>query len=205
MLTFRKGTLTGINGSQHTVPFRRDGTPRQLRELARRVSDSPFVTLLDSRGMASRKIDQPMENTEDFECAMILQHPVKTVNAFPPVLWCEGNPMLEAVGNPRFGGDLSRLGMKRLAVRKVVAGSGYFVVCFAGNTLRTFGDVPAVHLELFWKPSDVLAAFEPIGLHASLWSDTYLQFWNREVQRNCGSVGKFRYEERPGQRKMDPD
>ena len=39
------GILTGINGSQDTVPFRRDGTLGQLRELARRASDSPFLTL----------------------------------------------------------------------------------------------------------------------------------------------------------------
>ena len=35
------------------------------------------------------------------------------------------------------GGDLTALGLKRLpAVRKVVAGASYFVVCFVDYTIR---------------------------------------------------------------------
>ena len=123
-LTFRDATLVKLDGGQHQVRFRRDGTPRQLREIARRLTGAPFITLLDNTGKSFKELDYPIEDTGAIECTIVAQHPVITVNALAALLWCEGNPMLEAMGNPLMGGDLMALGLRRLpAVRKVVAGT----------------------------------------------------------------------------------
>ena len=188
-LTFREVTLVRLDGGQHKVRLRRDGTPRQLRELARRVTGAPLITLLDGTGKRFKKLDSPIEDMGNFECAIVAQHPVITVNALAALLWCEGNPMLEAMGNPLIGGDLTALGLSRLpAVRKVVAGASYFVVCFVDYTIRIIGDAPASHLEPRWKFSDLLATYETPGATVFLWSDSYLQFWNRDTRKRPDGV-----------------
>ena len=50
------------------------------------------------------------------------------------------------------------------------------------------GDAPASHLEPRWKFSDLLATYEIPGATAFLWSDTYLQFWNRDKRKRPDGV-----------------
>ena len=126
-LTFRDATLHKMDGGQFRVRFRRDGAPRQLREIARRLIGAPFITVLDSTGKRSKEFDYPIEETGPIECTIVIQQPVMTVNALAALVWCEGNPMLRAMGNPMHGGDLLALGQRCLPpVRKVVAGASYF-------------------------------------------------------------------------------
>ena len=188
-LTFRDATLHRMDGGQFRIRFRRDGTPRQLREIARRLTGAPFITVLDSTGRRFKEFDYPIEETGPIECTIVMQQPVITVNALAALLWCEGNPMLRAMGNPRNGGDLLALGLRRLPpVRKVVAGAGYFAICLADYSIRLIGDVPAAHLEPRWKFSDLLAIYEIPGATAFLWGDTYLQFWNTGEANESGLV-----------------
>ena len=188
-LTFREAILVKLDGGKFRLRFRRDGTPRQLREIARRLTGAPFVTLLDGAGKQFREFDYPIENTGAIECTIVAQHPVITVNALAALLWCEGNPMLEAMGNPMMGGDLIALGLRRLPpVRKVVAGAGYFVICLVDYSIRVIGDAPASHLEPRWKFSDLFATYEIPGATAFLWGDTYLQFWNRDKRKRPDGV-----------------
>ena len=70
------------------------GTPRQLREIARRLTGAPFITVLDSTGKHFKEFDYPIEDTVPIECTIVVQQPVITVNALAALLWCEGNPMV---------------------------------------------------------------------------------------------------------------
>ena len=54
--------------------------------------------------------------------------------------------------------------------------------------IRVIGDAPASHLEPRWKFSDLLATYEIPGATAFLWSDTYLQFWNRDKRKKPDGV-----------------
>ena len=101
-LTFRNATLHKLDGSQFRVRFRRDGAPRQLREIAGRPAGAPFITVLDSTGKHFKEFDYPIEETGRIECTIVIQQPVITVNALAALLWCEGNPMLRATGNPMY-------------------------------------------------------------------------------------------------------
>ena len=206
-LTFRDATLHKLDGSQFRVRFRRDGAPRQLqlREIARRLTGAPFITVLDSTGKHFKEFDYPIEDTGPIECTIVVQQPVITVNALAALLWCEGNPMLRAMGNPMNGGDLLALGLRCLPpVRKVVAGAGYFAICLADYSIRLIGDAPAAHLEPRWKFSDLLALYEIPCATAFLWGDTYLQFWNRDKRKmpdgviSAGSLFATRSEDRQG-------
>ena len=188
-LTFRDVTLHKLDGGQLRARFRRDGAPRQLREIARRLTGAPFITVLDSTGKHFKEFDYPIEDTGSIECTIVVQQPVITVNALAALLWRKGNPMLKAMGNPMKGGDLIALGLRRLPpVRKVLAGAGYFVICLADYSIRVIGDAPAAHLEPRWKFSDLLAAYEIPGATAFLWGDTYLQFWNRDKRKRPDGV-----------------
>ena len=139
-------------------------TPRQLREIARKLTGAPFVTFLNNTGKHFREFDYPIEDTGAIECTIVAQHPVITVNALATLLWYEGNPMLEAMGDRLMGGDLIALGLRCLPpARKVVAGAGYFVICLVDYSIRVIGDVPASHLEPRWKFSDLLATYEIPG------------------------------------------
>ena len=192
-LTFRDATLHKLDGGQFRVRFRRDGAPRQLREIARRLTGAPFITVLDSTGKHFKEFDYPIEDTGSIECTIVVQQPVITANALAALLWCKGNPMLKAMGNPMKGGDLIALGLRRLPpVRKVVAGAGYFVICLADYSIRVIGDAPATHLEPRWKFSDLLAAYEIPGATAFLWGDTYLQFWNRDKRKRLDGFTLFK-------------
>ena len=82
-LTFREVTLVRLDRKQHKVRLRRDGRPRQLREPARRVTGAPFITLLDGEGKRFKKLDNPIDEMENFECTVVAQHPVITVFFFP--------------------------------------------------------------------------------------------------------------------------
>ena len=76
----------------------RDGTPRELKESARRISGSPFVTLLDGDGEPFKRIVRTIEIMEDFECSTVVEQPMIMVNALTAILWCQANPMPEAIG-----------------------------------------------------------------------------------------------------------
>ena len=71
-----------------------------------RLTGAPFITVLDSTGKRFKEFDYPREETGPIECTIVIQLPVITVNALAALLWCEGNPMLRAMGNPMYGGDL---------------------------------------------------------------------------------------------------
>ena len=94
--------------------------------------------------------------------------------------------MLRAMGNPMHWGDLLAPGAYRRClppVQKVVAGAGYFAICPADYSIRMIGDASAAHLEPRWKFSDLLAMYEIPGATVFLWTNTYLQFWNRDRRR----------------------
>ena len=163
-----------MDGGQFRVRFRRDATPRQLQEIARRLTGAPFITVLDSTGRRFKEFDYPIGETGPIECTIVIQQPVITVNALAALVWCKGNSMLQAMGNPMHGDDLLALGAYRRClppVRIVAAGAGYFAICLADYLIRMIGDAPAAHLEPRWKFSDLLAMYEipgnclPMGRH----------------------------------------
>ena len=102
-----------------------------------------------------------------------------------------------------YGGDLLALGLRCLPpVRKVAAEAGYFAICLADYSSRVIGDAPAAYLKPSWKFSDLLAIYEIPGATAFLWSNTYLQFWNRDKRKmsdgviSAGSLFATRSEDR---------
>ena len=122
-LTFRNATLHKLDEGQFRARFCRDGTPRQLWEFARRLTGAPSITVLDSTGKHF-KFDYPIENTGSIKCTIVIQQPVITVNVLAALLWCKGNPTLQAMGNPMYGGNLLALGLQCLPpVQK--SGAGY--------------------------------------------------------------------------------